>query len=277
MTAKEKLTALLEEMENHLKKQPYIELTPKRSETTVFDSKLGGTPYLPKDFPYPTVERGKFAGMPLKFLAQLNFEKLPHIPDFPEKGILQFYCGCDGDDLIGLDGGGGYRVIYHKNIITGKAQLVSSNGMPKFYENDYCFPFEGEFKLEASLLKSMSVTVSDYRFEETVTAAYNKLFGTNYNAVFGSNSPESIAHNDEKLYDELYDFGYICGSRIGGFPYFTQQDPRNEDYGYDVLLFQLDSDDGIMWGDSGVANFFISREKLKNCDFSDVLYNWDCC
>jgi len=31
-----------------------------------------------------------------------------------------------------------------------------------------------------------------------------------------------------------------------------------------------------MWGDCGVGNFFINIEDLKNLDFSDVLYNWDC-
>ncbi|MFR6587725.1 MAG: DUF1963 domain-containing protein [Ruminococcus sp.] len=32
----------------------------------------------------------------------------------------------------------------------------------------------------------------------------------------------------------------------------------------------------IMWGDSGICNFFIHSEALRNCDFSEVLYNWDC-
>ena len=31
---------------------------------------------------------------------------------------------------------------------------------------------------------------------------------------------------------------------------------------------------GVMWGNVGVGNFFINREKLKALDFSDVLYNW---
>lgn len=31
-----------------------------------------------------------------------------------------------------------------------------------------------------------------------------------------------------------------------------------------------------MWGDSGICGFFINREKLKELDFSDVIYNWDC-
>ena len=32
----------------------------------------------------------------------------------------------------------------------------------------------------------------------------------------------------------------------------------------------------VMFGDSGVCNFFIPGEKLKNRDFSDILYTWDC-
>ena len=44
----------------------------------------------------------------------------------------------------------------------------------------------------------------------------------------------------------------------------------------EILLFQLNSVKDIMWGDAGVANFFIDREALKNRDFSHVMYNWDC-
>ncbi|MDE5557090.1 MAG: DUF1963 domain-containing protein [Ruminococcus sp.] len=76
---------------------------------------------------------------------------------------------------------------------------------------------------------------------------------------------------------------YNSGHKVGGYPYFTQDDPRDEkqlEY-YDFLLFQLDTDsiDGeyiTMWCDGGVGNFFINSEKLKKRDFSDVLYNWNC-
>ena len=38
------------------------------------------------------------------------------------------------------------------------------------------------------------------------------------------------------------------------------------------------SDDyDFMWGDAGTAQFFITEDALKNLDFSDILYNWDCC
>ena len=69
---------------------------------------------------------------------------------------------------------------------------------------------------------------------------------------------------------------------MGGYPYFTQTDPREYSAAYadDVLLLQLDSDaeNGVemLWGDVGVCNFFIHPQDLAKRDFSKVLYNWDC-
>lgn len=72
-------------------------------------------------------------------------------------------------------------------------------------------------------------------------------------------------------------------SCIGGYPDFTQEDPRSAADGtadHTILLFQLNSYTGddlkIMWGDMGVGNFFITPEALKKKDFSNVLYNYDC-
>lgn len=47
--------------------------------------------------------------------------------------------------------------------------------------------------------------------------------------------------------------------------HFTQTDPREWEEKYqqhDILLLQIDTDDSlnIMWGDSGVANFFIKKK-----------------
>ena len=38
----------------------------------------------------------------------------------------------------------------------------------------------------------------------------------------------------------------------------------------------LDITNEIMWGDMGIANFFINKEDLSKLDFSNVFYNWDC-
>ena len=69
-------------------------------------------------------------------------------------------------------------------------------------------------------------------------------------------------------------------NNVLGYPYFTQSDPRNDNY-YDTVLLQLDSisdedEDILLWGDVGIGNFFINWEDLKRRDFSKVLYNWDC-
>lgn len=92
--------------------------------------------------------------------------------------------------------------------------------------------------------------------------------------------PISTSEEDS---DYLYDECNIQGHWILGYPFFTQYDPREgrEDSYYNTLLFQMDSEmidheDYVLWGDCGVANFFINDEALGKLDFSKILYNWDC-
>lgn len=90
------------------------------------------------------------------------------------------------------------------------------------------------------------------------------------------------AENEVEMWDLYEEHFGGQGHKIGGYPFFTQTDPREWEKAYqehNILLLQIDTDDdlGIMWGDYGVANFFITKEVLLNLDFSNVLYNWDCC
>lgn len=85
----------------------------------------------------------------------------------------------------------------------------------------------------------------------------------------------------EKKNDTLSDSD---GNKLFGYPFFCQEDVRQTDesgeYLYDTLLLQLTSDLGDnafqMWGDSGVAHFFIPKTSLEKNDFSDVLFSWEC-
>lgn len=269
-----------------------VRLKPSRDKTTVFDSKLGGVPYFPKSMKYPTVSGGEHNGKPLYFLAQLNFGELPKLPGFPTEGILQFFAGCEGDNCFGMNFKDGqcqdtWRVIYHEKIITDESKLFSEKDMPKFDpERDY--PFKGEFKLKAENVEPMPLSSADFRFEKAVVAAYNEIFGGDIIGLWDSKGGRGLRQVDEPLYDAIYT-RYSGKTRMGGYPVFTQEDPRgyNENYAKcTVMLFQSDSenggedeknwDDEIMWGDCGVANFFISPEDLAKRDFSHVLYNWDC-
>lgn len=51
----------------------------------------------------------------------------------------------------------------------------------------------------------------------------------------------------------------------------------SEDDVYGMDSDMIDGEDYVLWGDCGVANFFINSEALKKKDFSKVMYNWDCC
>lgn len=265
---------ILKKIDRQFPPKPMVELTPKRAENlSVFESKLGGVPYMPADFEYPKGKSGIFEGRPLRLLAQLNFEKLPHIENFPEKGILQFFCSDDEEDCAyGLDfdnavSQNGFRVIYHENIIADESRLMSKESMPTFTDNLVNFPFKGEFLLEAKGVEMCPISVEDFKFEAAVEkVAKEKGYGDGF-------------------WEKLYETRACEHTCIGGYPFFTQNDPRGhkeELADYDVLLFQCDSscednsEDEIMWGDVGVANFFITEEDLKNRDFSRVAYNWDC-
>ena len=104
---------------------------------------------------------------------------------------------------------------------------------------------------------------------------------------------DRASENSAYAVQDMLKNGYltICGGhRIGGYPCFEQDDPRDvteELRKYDTLLLQIVShtmpdtsgneETLIMFGDEGGCQFFIPREKLRARDFSDVMYNWDCC
>ena len=164
-----------------------------------------------------------------------------------------------------------FRVLYYKEPdrtvteeeVRRKVQRFSS-------EEKDDFPVIGCYGLAFSA-EMDPLSSSDYRFEDRI----KELVWQDY-----PEEAESLLENiDDCMDEDGEDWG--GGHKIGGYPGFTQWDPRGNGDTHDVLLFQLDSDMGtnwnILWGDCGICNFFINRKKLKNCDFSDVIYNWDCC
>lgn len=224
----------------------------KGKPSSPWSSKVGGKPYLPAGTDYPSVKKGK----PLFFLAQINFAEIPPLPDYPNKGILQFFIS--DDELYGLNLDSpfqsNYKVIYYPEVIQDKNKLISDfSFLPEFKYT----PLDSDHEV-AMRFRSVTVPISgnDYRFEE--------LF------------PEFS--DDYDLLDEYQEFCGAQGTKIGGYSDFVQEDTRvgNKSLkGYE-LLFQLDSEGEICWGDMGVGNFFIKPEDLKKLDFSKVLYNWDC-
>lgn len=227
--------------------KPCMKITLTDTKPSIFESKVGGLGYIPHDKNFPTDKDGN----QLRLLAQIECDKI-QLDGFMKTGLLQFWimnddvCGIDWDNQTNQDG---FKVMYYPEIdkTVTKEEIES-----KFIKNEYDDDEYNNFPVFREC---------GMRFEK---------------------SENRIIDYYQELSEEVYD--ETTGHKVGGYPFFTQGDPRDEkmlEY-YDFLLFQLDTDcigdeDVVMWGDSGVGNFFINSEKLKNQDFSDVLYNWDCC
>ncbi|MEK4027830.1 MULTISPECIES: YwqG family protein [Bacillaceae] len=240
--------------------EPVVKIAGLRTSTGLLDSKFGGHPYLPKNMEHPKDENGVY----LQLLAQINFAEVPPMKDFPKKGILQFYIAPE-DDLLGMDFEDGtsqkdFRILYHADVTDDRSKLTTDFNYIKPGEEEF-FPVTHEIKLSFELDEE-PISEGDYRMEQLSIDLEEMSSGTELGEIYAEA------------------FG-ATGSKIGGYPFFTQEDPRSyrEKYqNHNVLLLQVDTDTDldIMWGDSGVGNFFITKEDLRNLNFTNVLYNWDC-
>ena len=203
---------------------------------------------------------GKFISEdePGAFLAQINLAELPrqpmHLPQgmlhLPTKGWLQFFIGDDEELGKGWPVVGGNGTVRYLEELNGDLRESAYQYTPVRKESG--MSFEATYE---------QMSVGDFRFVETELG--------------------QRALRDDELWEKLYDERHGGGSKLFGYPAFVQGDRRAETtlQKYDALLFQLDSYpyDRVMWGDSGVGNFFIPHDKLMAWDFSDILFTWDCC
>lgn len=249
-----------------------IDLTPGTD--APWRSKVGGAPYLPAGSALPRDDSGK----PMYLLAQINFGELPRLPDYPASGMLQFFIAADdfyganiSSDMseVALMKQRNFRVIYHTSVlkVAGKLRAAPTPA------GSADLPFDPSITLLMKFTRSSeTINTHDGGFE----AAFGAPFYT-----FAERLAQKHNVKEETLTDALCDYlgPYDFRHKIGGYPSFAQGDPRNEQSSL-RLLFQLSSEDAdatrIMWGDSGVATFFIDPADLRKADFSRVMYSWDC-
>jgi uncharacterized protein YwqG len=228
-------------------------------------SKVGGAPWWPLDTPLPLDAKGR----PLALLAQVDLAEVPESGlDLPTVGLLQFLVSphsgygidFDPDQSAGaLAARRGHRVVYWPDA-TGPAQVIEPRRKREL-PFDPARPQRMHFSA-----RTETMGLHDARFAALFPGGLDQAL-----AAHG----EATGVNEELLMDALWEHDTAAGHKLGGYPNFTQDDPRARP---DLeLLFQLDSDDGVLWGDAGVGNFFITDEDLARRDFSRVLYSWDCC
>jgi len=280
-------------------------------------TKIGGLPYLPAHVDWPTYTHG-----PMMFYAQLNFDELPPLPGFPERGIVQFFGGTD--EIFGSDDADGCFVRWIEDttapsVGTRPEGAFCDDG--PFTNRDTVLPLRGV--LETALPSSEMSRIRNWAVggpypdendrdmfasrtevlrrgdELIIIKAHGRELHWRKGTPGGEweEKKEFTANKTNERIDELkqeaLNDGFVeypeafnrvvtilidfnAGHRVGGYPFFTQTDPRPA-FADSIQLLQLDSDmPDVMWGDVGLAHWFISSEDLACRDFSNVTFAWDC-
>ena len=240
------------------------------------DSKLGGIPYIPQGGALPTSVDGK----PLFMLAQINCEQLPENTLYPKKGLLQFWIAATEAPLYGLDyeapcSNDFKQVIYYPDF--GEALPIDD------FINDYTFdnenlPFNSKRQFALHFKKDTeSISLEERAATQFFFEKWNEAFSTHITTIdeFFEEVPDDIC---EEI--NAYLLKEPTGHKIGGYPYFIEYDPREENAPHTFLLLQIDIDniegEEICWGNlGGIANFFISSEDLDNCKFDNIFFHWE--
>lgn len=260
----------LEQLEKETK-LPFMSIKTVDKTTGILDSKFGGLPYLPSNESLPLDKEGK----PMRLLAQINCKDLAGLEEYPQEGMLQFYLTTNPrwDESV---------VKYYETVDEAVTAEMVAGRINDNYENSDCFPVEGEYGLEFTLSKE-SMSRDDNRLMALFCQYFTKLSGTWISV------PDDGGEEVYELFEGYCDDSYAGGHKVGGYNSATQLPDyypyRESDAFIDVkadespvLLFQMDSESkkNIMWGDLGVARFFIKRSDLKARKFENAYLVWDC-
>ena len=233
-------------------------------------SKIGGTPYIPKDGQTPIDADGR----QLRLIAQINLSELPDNTILPNKGVLQFFA--INNNMFGIapylnNVNKTNQVVYYESI---DKSVTNGDVLEKYIpwieaEDKDFFPVQGEFSLEFELV-SESMQSNDSRFEGLFCEVWNEKYPDLPIVEIGE-----LPHQDTAL-----DMDYTCFSKIGGYPIYSQYEPIGIPGN---LLFELQStlrdeliDGRIQIGDGGILHFFVEEEDLSACEFENAVYHWDC-
>lgn len=225
-------------------------------------SAFGGLPYWEASVDVPKDNQGKL----LVLLAQINFSEVPKHPDLPEKGLLQFFIPSNDED-------------YGANLdeVGGSSQLIT-----QFWDNpqsDNLCDWPGTID-ENDLSPVFGAHALTFKLKDDV-AGVDTIECAQALAANPFEVLEDVALNEKEetaFYDAMVDFTASHGHKLLGYPYFINEEPReNSDY---RLLLQIDTDQAgdndIMWSDNGVGQIFIRQDDLLAQRFERSWLFWDC-
>lgn len=229
------------------------------------ESRIGGSPLaIGHDRAWP---RSAYSSFPMAFIAQINFEELPEIDDFPNRGILQIFTSFEMTD----ENGRCEHVIRWESDPKTADLLEIPDGIMKTTRQTRDISERARRKGLPLIFKADTAVGNPYNWphEENDLCYQNRL-------------PENaevakILENWENKCDQIVE-GYGV-HWVGGHPSFVQYDVRGEHAELSNLnrvIFHLGCDDDINIGDAGELNVLINKEDLLNQNFKKAYLTWDC-
>ena len=267
-----RITPILEEFS-----APCIAFSIEPGKAGVGQSKLGGTPDLPRDVQL-------FQGRaPLDFLLQINLGEAfseDHSASLPKCGLLSFFYDLQeqpwGYDPRKLNGfcvhytpGGvalGPTVMARPELklLECRIKLRAGLTLPHLGSRIY-----REFEKRANLNDEESEAYFDYSKK---TERFGQSKAANHHLLGHSDNVQG----DMQLEAQLVTNGLYCGNQTG------YKDPRRQNLEVDaddwILLLQLDSDDTgeFMWGDAGMLYYWIRKQVLAEDRFDRIWMALQC-
>ena len=243
-------------------------------------SKIGGKPYLPKDFIWPY-----YQGLPLSFLAQISLEEVSLLDKdklLPSTGMLYFFYELETQEWgYSPQNKGCAKVFYFED--SSNFELID---FPKNMEDDYKIPeFKINFKSNISLpsYEDFFYLVEDKEeLEDIIENEFYDIYHSAYDELSKKYLvpiekyikllayPDVIQNSMEKECAAV-----ARGINMGGIGYPKKYKEEIKKASKDwILLFQMDtvetSDYELMFGDSGHIYFWIKKEDLKNKNFDNI-------
>lgn len=227
-------------------------------EPDILDDKLGGKPYLPVGEEYPTDKKGN----PLSLLLQINLKNIS-LKNFAKSGVLEVFTNND------------FPCEYAVKLFEEGLEYQKD-----FPQLNYKHPFISK-ALKISLSKDIThMTLNDRDIDKILCPIVNKVYGVEVDNLMDF---IDLFENDTgwAWYEDFANQLTVHKMTLGGYPDFTQSDPRSEDSELDECLFKIDSGieicKEISIGDNGIVWGFISSNDLKNKNFDNAVVDWDCC
>ena len=275
------LKKFVSEILDSLKKNEITISTEFNNNSEIIDkSKIGGKPYLPKDFIWPY-----YQGLPLSFLAQISLEEVSLLDKdklLPSTGMLYFFYELETQEWgYSPQNKGCAKVFYFED--SSNFELID---FPKNMEDDYKIPeFKINFKSNISLPsyedffnlvedKEELKDITENEFYDIYHSAYDEL--SKKYLVPIEKYIKLLAYPDVIQNSMEEECAAVArGFNMGGIGYPKKYKEEIKKASKDwILLFQMDTveadDYELMFGDCGHIYFWIKKEDLANKNFENI-------